>query len=156
MKTTTIDKSAWERGPWDDECDRDSWNDEATGLPCIIKRHPHSGHWCGYVGVPAGHPWNGKGYDDCGPDVHGGLTYAEKCDGDPVGGVCHVAAAGEDDAVWWLGFDCAHAWDYSGMARDAAWRRRFPREPEEVYRDEACIRAEVASLARQVVEAGAP
>ena len=63
---------------------------------------------CGYVRIPAGHPWHGKDYDDVEtaggghPDVHGGLTFAEH-DTD-------CGKGGEDNA-WWLGFDCAHYMD---------------------------------------------
>jgi len=62
------------------------------------------GYRCGYVRVPAGHPWHGKDYDDVDPhpEVHGGLTFAES-DTD-------CGKGGEDNA-WWLGFDCAHAGD---------------------------------------------
>lgn len=35
---TTIDKSAWPRGAWDDEPDKVQWQDPATGLPCLIDR----------------------------------------------------------------------------------------------------------------------
>jgi len=64
--------------------------------------HNGIGYRCGYVRVPAGHPWHGKHYDDLPIDVHGGLTFAEPdkpCDKD-----------GSDNA-WWFGFDCAHAGD---------------------------------------------
>lgn len=57
------------------------------------------GYRCGYVRIPAGHPWHGLGYDDVDAEVHGGLTFAEpdtEC------------GKGGDDNAWWLGFDCAH------------------------------------------------
>lgn len=56
------------------------------------------GFRCGYVRVPAGHPWHGKDYDavEPYPDVHGGLTFARP---------------DTSDLSWWLGFDCAHAGD---------------------------------------------
>jgi hypothetical protein len=43
----TIDKSAWGPGPWTDEPDKVQWTDTATGLPCLAKRNPRGGHWCG-------------------------------------------------------------------------------------------------------------
>lgn len=67
MKTIeyrTIDKSLWPRGPWDAEPDKKQWQDEVTGLPCLIVRVEHSGHLCGYVGVPAKHPLHGKSYSE--------------------------------------------------------------------------------------------
>ena len=62
------------------------------------------GYRCGYVRIPAGHPWHGKDYDSVEPhpDVHGGLTFAEH-DTD-------CGKGGEDNA-WWFGFDCAHYGD---------------------------------------------
>jgi hypothetical protein len=160
----TVDKSAWERGPWDAEPDKAQWTDEATGLPCLMVRGPH-GALCGYVGVNPGHPWHGKGYDDCtvydGPDddwdrypsVHGGLTYADGCShGDPARSICHIPAPGQPDDVWWLGFDCAHAGDYSGMKYDEAWRVRFP-PGGDVYRDFGYVRSECQRLASQAARA---
>jgi hypothetical protein len=90
---TTVDKSEWGRGPWDDEPDKVQFTDEATGLPCLIVRN-RGGALCGYVGVPKAHPWHGVDYSGCtraekcggpycghGPDVdvHGGLTFADSC-----------------------------------------------------------------------------
>jgi hypothetical protein len=59
----TIDKAEWGPGPWQDEPDKAQWQDEETGLPCMILRN-HSGALCGYVGVDSTHPWFGKGYSD--------------------------------------------------------------------------------------------
>jgi len=112
------DKSAWGAGPWVGEPDRVEWRIGGAlhGLVCLAARGP-SGSWCGYVGVPPGHPAHGKGYDAVHElrelDVHGGLTFAAPCDVGEHAVICHVPEPGEPDAVWWLGFDCAHAWDYS-------------------------------------------
>jgi hypothetical protein len=78
MEWTRIDKSSWPDGPWQNEPDKAQWIDKATGYDCLIVRN-HSGAWCGYVGVPEGHPCHGKGYDDVDVDVHGGLTFADSC-----------------------------------------------------------------------------
>ena len=67
--------------------------------------HNGNGYRCGYIRLPAGHPWHGAGYYDSiveGVEVHGGLTFAE------ADKPCHKT--GPDDA-WWLGFDCAHFHD---------------------------------------------
>lgn len=96
-----VDRSTWKPGPWDGEPDHVEFR--AHGLPCIIHRN-HFGVWCGYVGVPPGHPWHGMEYDSVPAEAHGGLTYASGCAGD----ICHVPEPGEADAVWWLGFDCNH------------------------------------------------
>ena len=63
--------------------------------------HNNIGFRCGYVRVPLGHPWHGKGYENINAKVHGGLTFAEP-DED--------CGKGEDNA-WWVGFDCAHYGD---------------------------------------------
>lgn len=94
----------WTPGPWDDEPNRAEWR--YKDLPCLIVRN-RSGALCGYVGVPPGHPVHGKHYDDVEVDVHGGLTFSAGCHG----AICHVPEPGEPDAVWWLGFDCAHCGD---------------------------------------------
>lgn len=67
--------------------------------------HNGNGYRCGYVRLPAGHPWHGAGYCDSiveGVGVHGGLSFAK------ADKPCHKP--GPDDA-WWLGFDCAHTGD---------------------------------------------
>ena len=153
----TQDKSAWPRGAWDDEPDKLQWRDEATGLPCLVLRN-RFGALCGYVGVPAGHPWHGAGYDDVRtgagdwPDVHGGLTFSGGCEasGDPAKTICHVPADGEPDEVWWLGFDCAGALDLL-----PGYVGRYPQfhDSSDVYRDLAYVRAGVAGLAAQAERA---
>lgn len=68
---------------------------EHLGFPWVTMKNG-MGYRCGYVGIPKGHPWYGKGYDELCPEVHGGLTYAD---------------LSEDESVWWMGFDCAHYMD---------------------------------------------
>lgn len=136
-----IDRTHWAPGPWDEECDRVEWRDDPTGLPCLAVRH-HRSHWCGYVAVLPGHPWHGP---DQNPDpdvlVHGGLTYSGFCDGD----ICHVPQPGEPDHVYWLGFDCAHAQDYS-----PAGLTHFPGSQ---YRTLSYVQEECHSLAAQIMAA---
>lgn len=59
----TLDKSDWGDGPWQLEPDKAQWPDVETGLPCLIVRNTF-GAWCGYVGVPPGHPLHGVKYSD--------------------------------------------------------------------------------------------
>ena len=85
--------------------------------------------------------------------VHGGLTYSEKCQGE----ICHVPAAGEPADVWWLGFDCSHAWDLSPGGR-AALRRLDPELAEydsihEIYRTLDYVKRETELLAQQLADA---
>lgn len=137
ITNTYVDKSKWQRGPWDDEADKVQWEDPDTGLPCLMLRGP-VGSWCGYVGVRKDHPAYGLPYydrtdnteDDPLPPaqthlhsigVHGGLTYSgEGGPNDQVTGRAVKPEAisvdlrpGEDPDLWWFGFDCAH---YSDLA----------------------------------------
>lgn len=176
----SLDKSDWAKGPWQDEPDKVQWYDETTDLPCLIVRGPH-GALCGYVGVRPGHPWHGQHYDDVGltgakpdtydpdwyPDAHGGLTFAGPCQPHekPEEGICHIPREGDTDDIWWLGFDCAHAGDKSGMAWEvhypdelkadlAAIKARYPGVRDDVYRDIAYVTAEVTKLAAQAARVG--
>lgn len=155
----TIDKSTWElRGEWDNEPDKVQWQDEQTGLPCLIVRSRHGGNLCGYVGVAEGHPLYGKGYDEVPSDyhdVHGGLTFANKCQPseDESRGICHVPDPGEPDHVWWFGFDCAHSWDLC-PARARQFGAFAPFEGE-TYRAIGYVRADVQKLAAQLCHVAA-
>lgn len=145
---TTMDKAGWGDGPWQAEPDKEQWQDAATGLACLVKRNC-LGALCGYVGVPEGHPWHGKGYDDVDPEVHGGLTYAGACQDGPDGStICHVPGPGEPEHLWWLGFDCNHGFDVA-----PAVAARGPHMPHETYRDLAYVKAECAALAAQAAKA---
>lgn len=74
-----IDKSTWGDGPWQTEPDKVQFQDEATGLPCLVVRGPVTGAWCGYVGITEGHPEFGKDYHEIKlpVGVHGGLTFSD-------------------------------------------------------------------------------
>ena len=143
------DKTEWGPGPWQDEPDKMQWLDDATGLPCLIVRN-HFGSLCGYVGVSKGHPAYKKGYDDVDVDVHGGLTFAGKC-GERI---CHLVEDGEDDDVWWLGFDCGHCFDLAPGIRATLAKMNPPNKLYEdrdaVYRDVAYVRSECERLAKQL------
>jgi hypothetical protein len=100
--------------------------------------HNRIAYRCGYVRIPAGHPWHGKGYDDVPADVHGGLTFAE-ADTD-------CGKGGEDNA-WWLGFDCAHAgdapdWELPGYRQEMFF-------PGGTIKDTAYVEAECKLLIEQ-------
>jgi hypothetical protein len=133
-------------GPWDDEPDKAHWVDPETDLDCLIHRNP-LGALCGYVAVPPGHPYYEKDYDDVDVEVHGGLTYADKCreGADPSEGICHVPLPGRPEDVWWLGFDCAHLWDLTPGMEDLGVTL-----PDETYRDFEYVKAEIEQLAKQL------
>jgi hypothetical protein len=155
--TMTEEKASWGDGPWNSEPDKEQFSDKATGLPCLIKRN-HFGALCGYVGVPEGHPWHGKGYDDIAADVHGGLTYAGSCQEGPEGqAICHVPAPGEPEPLWWLGFDCHHAWDIAPGMEARERQQGYPpiHIPGCSYKTVAYVKAECARLAGQAAEAAA-
>lgn len=155
---TNMDKSEWPAGPWNNEPDKEQWIDEATGLPCLIKRNG-MGALCGYVGVTEGHPWFGQDYDDVDAEVHGCLTYADFCqEGDDGHTICHIVDPGEPDRVWWLGFDCAHHGDLSpanaGIYNPArAFMEGYSLSEE--YRDRAYVKGQCALLAAQAAKAAA-
>lgn len=152
-----LDRTGWPAGPWDDEPeDRVEWRSEGVPrLPCLIVRGP-AGAWCGYVGVPPGHPWHGKDDSQCRTadddyvDVHGGITYAAACNGHAI---CHVPKPGESPDVWWLGFDCNHLGDEApkslaldiehGYGRD--WRGGS-------YKTASYAKAQTEKLAQQARE----
>jgi hypothetical protein len=159
-----IDKSDWGDGPWLDEPDKVQWPDEATGLPCMVKRGP-GGNWCGYVGVAEGHPLYKKGYtyswDDEveGPtvnqlEVHGGVTYTDLCaehePGEEGHAICHVPGPNDPDPVWWIGFDCGHAWDLSPERTARYAKLGIAPFADEVYRDIYYVKAQTVNLAKQL------
>lgn len=154
-RNPTVDKSTWGSGPWQDEPDKKQWLDARTGLPCLIVRNIHgSGALCGYVGVPRTHPLYEKGYDEADIEVHGGLTYADRCQEvqNHCEGICHKAPEGDDD-IWWSGFDCAHYRDLSPLLRHTL--SKYPGcLPEidmgETYKTMAYVTAEVEKLALQL------
>jgi len=153
--TMADEKATWGPGPWTDEPDKEQFTDEGTGLPCLVKRN-HFGSLCGYVGVSEGHPWFAKDYSDLPANVHGGLTFADFCqEGDEAQAICHIPGPGEPDRVWWLGFDCGHAWDVA-PAMDAREHGRGwepIRMPDTSYKTVGYVKAELARLAAQAAAA---
>lgn len=143
------DKSNWPSDEWKDEPDKIQWTDSATELPCLVVRGP-SGALCGYVGVSEAHSYFQKDYNDCDVDVHGGLTFASLCSHhgeDLEQGVCHVVEEGDNDRVWWLGFDCGHCGDVMPRFDSAVHSEEYAS-----YKTVAYVQQECASLAAQLVE----
>lgn len=123
---TFIDKSAWPEGPWHDEPDLMEWT-TAAGYPGRIIRVIHLGHWCGYVTLPATHPYARKEEEDVPVSVHGGLTYSNYDI--------------EMEATTY-GFDCAHAGDLAPLVPLATAGNE--------YRTTAYVIKEVEYLAKQL------
>lgn len=121
--------------PWKNEPDRKNWT--AHGLPCAIFRHSRLLHLCGYVGIDNTHPLFGKSYSETATidvvlQAHGGITFAgELRDGNDL---------------WWLGFDCSHAWDLapgSNVKSLCGYQE---------YRDIDYVTCECESLAKQLAD----
>lgn len=142
-------------GPWKSEPHRIQFNFE--GLDCLMVRNFALGHWCGYVGVPKGHPAYGVSYNDepvIHLDSHHGLTYSDFCS-PPV---CHVTAG--DDDLWWLGFDCAHLRDLTPgifTARAPGGPLHYIQKmypigdlPPDIYRDVRYVTSSVEMLASEL------
>lgn len=155
IEPTSVDRTGWPAGPWDGEPDRVDFK-TAAGLPGLIVRQAR-GHLCGYVAVPPGHPLHGKTYGDedvDALDVHGRITYGDRCHGN----VCHVPEPGEPADVWWLGFDAAHSFDSSPRGGfTMSWVEMFGDSPSagaEDYRTVEYMRAECERLAEQLAAMG--
>jgi len=161
------DKVDWGDGPWVKEPDKIQW--EYKGMPCLIVRGP-MGALCGYVGVGKQHPL----YEQDGGDLsaHGGITFTSHCQQDDrEHGVCHIPDPGEEDNLWWFGFDCAHYGDFipkmdfdlkelrklhpelqKSYDEVKAFAKKHRIEPlmSETYRDIAYVTKEVQRLANQL------
>lgn len=113
---------------------------EHAGYRWIVMQNS-MGFRCGYVGIPVGHPWHGKGYDDIDADVHGGLTFANPGEGDSH----------------WLGFDCAHYGDAPDPELPGtkelpdSFRARL--YGSGVVRDQVYVEAQCRSLCEQAARA---
>jgi len=121
-----------QKGQWDNEPDRVEWT--YLNLKCLILRASEMRHLCGYVGLPKWHPCYGRLYNDIDIEVHGGLTFSEQGDGER-----------QDKDLWWLGFDCAHAWDLvPGMRVDYLTTEKL------AYRNIEYVKKETEHLAEQL------
>lgn len=107
-------------GPWDFEPDLLEWRyrqerydgQKPVELDCLVVRGP-VGALCGYVGVPSGHPAFGfrerelqdhlQAYDL--------LSYASLAE--PIEHGISRKSKPLFERTWWIGFDCAHAQDFS-------------------------------------------
>lgn len=125
-------RDQWPAGPWDSEPDKVQWEDPATKLPCLAVRN-RTGAWCGYVGLPVGHPWRELNYDAIPANVHGGLTFGPTPCSDDKEGICHTVDDPAEDDVRWIGFDCLHFGDTAPgmMANDRRLNKKLIAEGRE-------------------------
>lgn len=154
----------WGLGPWQTEPDLVEWRHE-SGLPLLMNRSA-TGAWCGYVGLPPPHRHYARPDGEIDEHTsHGGLTYSDHC----RARICHEPRDGESREVWWVGFDCAHAWDLapalealtrsvmpdwisSYEARDTFFRAHR----QDVYRDLVYVRETVEALAAELAAMARP
>lgn len=131
----------------------------SKGFLCVVLAL-QMGYRCGYMAVPKGHPWHGKGYDEIEPwpEVHGGLTFASA--GSDVPSWQGVVVRDNKDS-WWLGFDCAHLGDARDFTiMDDIHKRIFKdtnailgSDRAETIKTRKYVKDELRSLARQAKEA---
>lgn len=105
------------------------------GFPCVVLR-THSGHLCGYVGVPADNPYAQGHLNPETLKVHGGVTWSKLYDSKP---------GPQANDLFWIGFDCAHSGDFSPELD-----KRVPLGG--TYRNIGYVTAECCALARQIAE----
>lgn len=130
-------RSGWRPGPWDDEPDKVQWIDETTGLHCLVLRE--RSHWCGYVGLPSGHPWCEGEAPLSVPDVRAEINYGPNpCTDD--GMICHDVE--QEDDVHWLGFDVASGSREPWRCIDGPWNAGRP------YHGLPYVRAATTALAK--------
>jgi hypothetical protein len=146
-------------GIWDSEPDKIQLIDVATDLDCLAVRADGTGAWCGYVGVPPGHPWHGMDAADVPASVHGGLTYSAPCAGGHGGddyAVCHTPEPGRPDNVWWVGFDCGHGLDVWPAHLAMSFYADMVAELGATYRPLGYVMAQILDLAGQAHSAARP
>lgn len=160
------------------------WNEDnkvdfvADGLRCVMRRGP-VGAWCGYVGVPASHPWHSKHYKETIKPTKDMLGPRDPLDYGPIDLLCAVFSGqdisealpiglalrvhggltyaqdqepfGKPDGLWWFGFDCAHSGDLIPSFEEGRQYSAAMRAlPNEVYRDQQYVVSECQSLAAQL------
>lgn len=144
VEEVQYNKAHWAPGEWQNEPDRKQWHH--AGFACLAIRS-RLGSWCGYVGVPEGHPAFGQKYSSVDVDVHGELTYADRC----AAHICHVPEPGFPTEVWWLGFDCGHFMDWvPGVAGSETMRSTI--DDFVTYKTIEFVTAETERLAEQLAE----
>jgi hypothetical protein len=134
-------------GEWTNEPHSYQWS--AFDLQCLVFRAPNLLHWCGYVGVPPGHPAFLRDYQDL-PEiqVHGGLTYSnflERAES-------YVKSRTHSCRHWWLGFNCSHPFDLVPGLLRGQLGSLSSRLCIQTYRNFKYVRAQTEFLAIQLSE----
>lgn len=122
------------------------WTTEA-GLRAVVLA-TSMGHRCGYVGVPDGHQYFGKSYNEVDMNVHGALTFSSE----------EIGKYPVESDLHWFGFDCAHYMDAKDVSIMDEMHRNFHEQYSRfesegaVVRDLAFCERECESLADQLKE----
>jgi hypothetical protein len=138
-------------GIWMDEPDEVEWDSEEWRVPCLIMRAPELGVLCGYVGVAPAHPWHGLdlvALNEVVTNGHWGVSWAAPRD--------QLRVTRTDETVadhWYVGFDCAHAFDlvpnlrtlFPKRAREPIYIASGPPVPPytDTYKDFVWVRGRV-------------
>lgn len=70
------------------------------GFRCVVTG-VSTGHRCGFIAIPEGHPLHGQNREQLKEiDIYGGWTFCESSANYPVT---------TDHPTWWIGFDCGHS-----------------------------------------------
>lgn len=149
-------RSRWGAGPWQDEPDRIEWRSPTLPGLALMAARGRAGAWCGYVGVPEGHPLFrvSASVADRLLMAHESLNFSEssQVDADHTGDFLLPRA--EPWLVWWLGFDCAHLFQFAPaaewmmtLARTLPWMPHALPSPTDHYVTVPEIRERVQELA---------
>lgn len=114
------------------------------GYKCLIKRTMDSGHLCGYVGLDENSRFYEKNYEEVYEKIkcHGGITFADFWDN-------------LQDQKYYLGFDCAHAFDLRPFVYT-----RYPQifKPDDItalqetYKDMEYVEKEIQDVVDQIIQ----
>lgn len=136
-------KESWGDGPWQTEPDFELF--EYRDHKCMVRRGSF-GALNGYVEVKPDHAFYKQDYDDIDVDVHMGITYA--------GNILDCLD------IFFIGFDCAHCYDYAPVlavthknicipnSRECS----LPMHKEENYKTIDFVIAECKSVVDQLID----
>lgn len=130
-------------GPWHAEPDRVEL--KHGELPCLLLRGP-GGAWCGYVGLPADHPW--IGIDLFAREGPWNRPDALEVTYQSIRPPSHDPPPKTVASAQWIGFSCAHQ---GGLALDRLTLEAS--SPEDVYRELAFAERAVRRLAELALAA---
>jgi hypothetical protein len=118
-------------------------NFEYKGYYCVIKRMMYlGGQLNGYVRIPENHEYYDKDYSwipyDLPIECHGGITFSGELEG---------------ETGYYIGFDCAHAWDYMPFLQMQlpSSTRFMEHDPTITYKDINYVRNQCKDIVDQLI-----